>query len=130
MAEQSSLWRHTWCNGNVGTELGHIHYGLSPPPGPSTISDTSSADLGATDLPCCGNLGRAELFLSAGCVDLATDLVHRVVERARQAGSYQVGHGIPDARWVPGFFQGLSGIGYQLLRTSAPQVLPCVLAFE
>ena len=30
----------------------------------------------------------------------------------------------------PGFFQGLSGIGYQLLRLAAPSRLPSVLSFE
>ena len=130
MAEESSLWRHTWCNGNVGTELGHINYGLCPHTTPNTVSDTANADLAATDHPCCGNLGRSELLLSAGRADLASNLVNRVVERACRAGSYQMGHGIPDARWIPGFFQGLSGIGYQLLRISAPTTLPCVLAFE
>jgi hypothetical protein len=30
----------------------------------------------------------------------------------------------------PSFFQGLSGIGYQLLRLAAPERLPSVLAFE
>ncbi len=130
MTEESSLWRHTWCNGNVGTELGHISYGLGPFPGSSTVLDTANADLGTTDHPCCGNLGRAELFLSADRVDLAEDIVGRVVERASQARSYRMGKGIPDARWAPGFFQGLSGVGYQLLRIAAPNRLPCVLAFE
>ena len=129
MAEVASLWHHTWCNGSVGSELGHIHYGFGPPPMPSTVSATSRAELGMTDHPCCGNLGRAELLLSAGHKDLAVNIAEEVVQRARQAGSYQVGK-LPDSRWVPGFFQGLSGIGYQLLRISAPSRLPCVLAFE
>jgi len=29
-----------------------------------------------------------------------------------------------------GFFRGLTGVGYQLLRLSAPDVLPSVLAVE
>ncbi|MYA42776.1 MAG: type 2 lantipeptide synthetase LanM [Gemmatimonadetes bacterium] len=129
-AAESSLWRHTWCNGGVGTELGHIYYGLGPLPRSSTVLDTANADLGTTDHPCCGNLGRAELLLSADRMDLAADLVDRVVERAGRAGSYRMGNGVPDARWAPGFFQGLSGVGYQLLRIVAPSRLPCVLAFE
>lgn len=130
MAETSSHWSLTWCNGNVGTELGHMHYGLGSFPATSAVSETSIADLGTTDHPCCGNLGRAELLLSAGRADLARDLADRVVERALRTGSYGIGHGLPDARWAPGFFQGLSGIGYQLLRTAAPNRLPCILAFE
>jgi hypothetical protein len=30
----------------------------------------------------------------------------------------------------PGFFQGLPGIGYTLLRLSDPQALPSILAFD
>jgi len=30
----------------------------------------------------------------------------------------------------PSFFQGLSGIGFELLRIARPQSLPCVLAWE
>lgn len=130
MAETSSHWRHTWCNGNIGTELGHLHYGSGSFPATSAASDTTIADLGTADHPCCGNLGRAELFLSAGRASLARDIADRVVERAHRNGSYGIAHGLPDARWAPGFFQGLCGIGYQLLRTSAPDRLPCILAFE
>ena len=130
VAEAPSSWVHTWCNGNVGTELGHIRHGLGPLPASSIVPVAAKADLSTTDHPCCGNLGRAELLLSAGRADLAADLATRVIERAFLTGSYEIGHGLPDARWVPGFFQGLSGIGYQLLRMSAAEALPCLLAFE
>lgn len=130
VAEAPSSWAHTWCNGNVGTELGHIRHGLGPLPGPSMVSLAAAGELSATDHPCCGNLGRAELFLSAARADLAVDLATRVIERAYRTGSYAIGHGLPDARWAPAFFQGLSGIGYHLLRVSAPEALPCILTFE
>ena len=130
VAEAPSSWVHTWCNGNVGTELGHIRHGLGPLPASSIVPVAAKADLSTTDHPCCGNMGRAELLLSAGRADLAANLATRVIERACLTGSYEIGHGLPDARWVPGFFQGLSGIGYQLLRMSAAKALPCLLAFE
>ena len=130
VAEAPSSWVHTWCHGNVGTELGHIRHGVGPLPASSIAPVVAKADLSTTDHPCCGNLGRAELLLSAGQADLAADLATRVIDRAFLTGSYEIGHGIPDARWVPGFFQGLSGIGYQLLRMSAAEALPCLLAFE
>ena len=99
-------------------------------PSESMVSLVATGELSATDHPCCGNLGRAELFLSAARADLAVDLATRVIERAYRTGSYAIGHGLPDARWAPAFFQGLSGIGYHLLRVSAPEALPCILTFE
>ena len=30
----------------------------------------------------------------------------------------------------PGFFQGLAGIGYEMLRAASPGIVPSVLAFE
>ena len=40
------------------------------------------------------------------------------------------GRGFQVGANAPEFFQGLAGIGYQLLRASAPSVLPSVLAFD
>ena len=87
---------------------------------------------------CCGNLGRAEALLAAGrrleiagSERVAIEMGLRVAERAglrqhvRLASS---GYCYPVRD--PGFFRGLSGVGYQLLRLSAPDVLPSVLAVE
>ncbi len=53
------------------------------------------------------------------------------VQQSERHGGYRVMHGLP--RWVrnPGFYyQGISGIGYQLLRLARPKNLPVLLLWE
>ncbi|HAC62347.1 MAG TPA: hypothetical protein DCF68_02135, partial [Cyanothece sp. UBA12306] len=52
-----------------------------------------------------------------------------VVVRAKQAGGYQLFANLPNSVFNPGFFQGLSGIGYELLRLSHDD-LPSVLLWN
>jgi GNAT superfamily N-acetyltransferase len=53
------------------------------------------------------------------------------VARAREKKHFRLASsGFEYPVFDPGFFQGLSGIGYQLLRVAAPSVVPSVLAFE
>lgn len=125
----ASPWKQTWCNGTVGVALGRAAHGapLSPP----HLAGADDPALDATpDHPCCGVLGRAELLLAAGEPARAAVLAARVVARAREKGTYHISRDVPDARYSPGFFQGLSGIGYQLLRVTHPGRLPSVLAFR
>jgi lantibiotic modifying enzyme len=64
-------------------------------------------------------------------VAAALALGERVTERARAAGHFRLGPSAFEYRvFDPGFFRGLSGIGYVLLRLAAPTLLPSVLAFE
>jgi len=50
-----------------------------------------------------------------------------VVRRARARDSYVAGFA-PD--YAPALFQGLSGIGYELLRLAHPSTLPSVLTWS
>jgi lantibiotic modifying enzyme len=51
-----------------------------------------------------------------------------MIERAHAQGGYGViGQ---DAGYSPGFFQGMSGIGYALLRQAYPDRLPEVLLWD
>ena len=87
---------------------------------------------------CCGNLGRAEALLCCGlrfdapaAVASAYASGLRVVERAARRQHVRLaGAGFEYPVFDPGFFRGLSGVGYQLLRLAAPQTLPSVLGFE
>ena len=55
----------------------------------------------------------------------------QVVQRARQKGHFRLSStGFEYRVFDIGFFRGLSGIGYQLLRMAAPGRLPSVLGFE
>ncbi|HWW88985.1 MAG TPA: hypothetical protein VNZ26_35575, partial [Vicinamibacterales bacterium] len=61
----------------------------------------------------------------------ALTLAEYVTGRARAAGHFRIGVSRFEYRvFDPGFFRGLSGIGYVLLRMAAPSLLPSVLAFE
>jgi lantibiotic modifying enzyme len=79
-------------------------------------------------------MGRVEFLFTAGrklnrpeLVDAAMKLASQVVARAEEKGHYGYG---PILDFHPGFFQGASGIGYQLLRLAYPDQLPSVLLWE
>ena len=91
----------------------------------------------STDHLCCGAAGHAEILLTLGqlsgdvnAIATARTLGRRLIARARERGHFRLtasGAEYPIAD--PGFFQGLAGIGYHLLRLADPQALPAVLAF-
>jgi type 2 lantibiotic biosynthesis protein LanM len=122
-------WARTWCNGAVGVALGRAVHG--GPLDADAVDAAAAWELeAAPDHPCCGHLGPAELLLVGGRPERALALAGEVAARARAARSYRIASEIPDARLAPAFFQGVSGIGYQLLRLTHPQALPSVLAFR
>jgi type 2 lantibiotic biosynthesis protein LanM len=91
----------------------------------------------AVDHLCCGTLGRAETLFKAGQVlsrqtltESALKIATGLVERAEQRGSYRLFAGLSADIDYPGFFQGVSGIGYELLRFAYPDMLPSVLLWE
>lgn len=101
------------------------------------VRTTLADDLEGADHLCCGNLGRAELLLSAGCVLGRDDLLaearskaESVVARAATQGGFQLHSSLPNRVHMPGFFMGVSGVGYALLRTAHPDLLPAVLAWD
>jgi lantibiotic modifying enzyme len=57
-------------------------------------------------------------------------LADATVRRARRNGGYRLLPGFAAGPFVPSFFQGLSGIGYTLLRLAHPGDLPDVLVLE
>jgi type 2 lantibiotic biosynthesis protein LanM len=60
----------------------------------------------------------------------AKRLLGDMVQRAILAGGYQTVTGVPRGAFFPGFSQGLSGIGYALLRSQADSKLPCVQLWD
>jgi type 2 lantibiotic biosynthesis protein LanM len=130
-----------WCHGAAGIALGRL--------GCREIVDIAGIDgeietgLGTTrehylqdvDYLCCGNVGRMETFLVAARVTgrsewrrLAEAGAAAVVEGARHNGHYTLSVDVP-GMYNPGFFQGMAGIGYQLLRLACDE-LPAVLVWE
>ncbi len=100
----------------------------------ASIKTTKRYQLNNIDHLCCGNLGQVEFLFTAGqkllkpeLLEIATIQAMRVVTRAQQKGNFSY-H--PLLNYNPGFFQGASGIGYQLLRLAYPDQLPSVLLWE
>jgi lantibiotic modifying enzyme len=121
-------WEYTWCNGYVGVALGRAAHG-----GGLDAEVLEGLDTTVDSMPdhvCCGHMGRAELLLLSGRRDQALALTAAILERAARESSYTIARDVPDARVTPAFFQGASGIGYQLLRLAEPQRVPSVLALR
>ncbi|MCA1610163.1 MAG: type 2 lantipeptide synthetase LanM family protein [Acidobacteria bacterium] len=138
------VFMKAWCHGAPGIALARAGM-LARSPDPSlsgelerAMSAALATGLLSTDHLCCGNAGLAEIFLAAGqaagrddwrrAADLRiAALLHAAIAR----GSFRLeNEGNDSAPADPGFFRGLSGIGYALLRSAAPDFLPCVLLFE
>lgn len=132
-----------WCHGAAGIGLGRLGaLGLAALPGIEreieiALQTTQSHGLDAGDHLCCGNLGRAEVLLVGAqrCSrsDWHQGALHNttnVVARAKRIGSYQMFTNLTSSVFHPSFFRGTAGIGYQLLRLSAPEQLPSVLLWE
>jgi class II lanthipeptide synthase len=131
-----------WCHGAAGISLalapefqrtGQWADRLS-----TALHVTASAAAHQAEHLCCGNMGRAETLLTAGricgrpeAVDGSRQILRHVMRRAASRGHFRLSASPFEYRvFDPGFFRGLSGIGYQFLRTAAPDRLPSVLSFE
>jgi len=86
---------------------------------------------------CCGNLGRIEAIFSMGrqlkrpdLIQYALQAASLVVGNAAEKGGYQYASFLPRSMFAASFFQGGSGIGYELLRLTHPDILPNVLIWE
>jgi lantibiotic modifying enzyme len=84
---------------------------------------------------CCGTLGRIETLFAAARADadarLAAEAEARldaVIIAAERRGAYRWIQG-PDAENL-GLFQGVAGLGYQILRLDYPERVPSVLAWD
>jgi type 2 lantibiotic biosynthesis protein LanM len=132
-----------WCHGAPGIALSAIEAAAARP-SPAIVHGIESAmrsvaqwQPASADHVCCGALGRAEVLLVAGeqlgrgdAITAARALAARVVERARRRGHFRLSGAGTDYRvFDPGFFQGVSGIGYELLRLARPSGLPSVIGF-
>jgi lantibiotic modifying enzyme len=102
------------------------------------MNTTTKLPGNAGDHLCCGNVGRCDVLFTAGrqlenpaAVDAAKAIAAKAQRNAIRRGRFQlVSSGYEHVVFEPGFFQGLSGIGYELLRLAAPSRLPSILAFE
>ncbi|MUG95826.1 type 2 lantipeptide synthetase LanM [Scytonema sp. UIC 10036] len=142
-AEQQQKFMVSWCHGASGIGLARL--------GSLSILETDEIyqeiemALQATqkyswqdvDHLCCGNFGRIEVLLVASqklsrpCLQSqAHKQASWVVNRAKQAGGYKLFANLPNHVFNPSFFQGIAGIGYELLRLAYPEILPSVLLWD
>lgn len=133
----------TWCHGAPGISLGRLG-GLAIDRSELTLKNVQAAlqttlktGLQNIDHLCCGNMGRCEVMLVAAqkldhsqWFQAPQELATQVVQRAKKRGYYQIFDNMSDSVFSPCFFQGVAGIGYQLLRLADPIALPSVLLWE
>ncbi len=101
------------------------------------VKTTTTAGMQPIDHLCCGNLGRIETLLTAAQRLDRADL-HQTVKlqlanllnRAQQGGGFYLFPHLPQTVFNPGFFQGLSGIGYTMLRVAKPGRYPSLLLWQ
>jgi type 2 lantibiotic biosynthesis protein LanM len=139
--EPAYQWQ--WCHGAPGIGLarlgglGVLDTGQVREDIELAVQTTLDFGVQGVDHPCCGNLGRAELLLSAGqrlarpeLEEAARANAWRAVSRAERTGGFVLHPMLPRQVDNPGFFQGTAGIGYQFLRLARPNLLPSVLLWE
>jgi type 2 lantibiotic biosynthesis protein LanM len=120
----------TWCNGSIGAAFGDLS-NISV----STRTVGECVDGGFyVDHVCCGLFGAVELLIESSQearnnapMEQARKLVARRLEGDTMRWVVIPGqtHVVPQ----PGFFQGVAGIGYSLLRLDRASELPCIMTF-
>ncbi|MBN1219843.1 MAG: type 2 lantipeptide synthetase LanM family protein [Anaerolineae bacterium] len=132
----------TWCRGAVGLGLARLG-GLAALDTPEirqeidlALQVTLKIDPSAEDHLCCGNFGRLELLVVAAqslarpdLLDVARQQAAQLLVRANERDGFCLFSGPAGNVYHPGFFRGMAGIGYQLLRLAYPDVLPSVLVW-
>lgn len=142
--EASAVLMTAWCYGAPGIGLARA-LGAEALLDDDTLEEiqvametTAAAAPSRLDHLCCGNMGRSEALLTMGrrrqdanavaaAAAVATRLAERVCAERRFGARTE---GFEHRTFHPGFFRGLAGVGYQLLRTAAPSRLPSILGFE
>ena len=133
----------SWCHGAPGIAIGrlatrHIYNSETQKTDISVaLGTTMKTGMMNADHLCCGNLGRAEVLFYAGRASKDSGLMNMAygravqsIERAHTNGSFNLFHQNGAHFFNPGFFQGLSGIGYELLRLGSGGTIPSILVFE
>jgi len=141
--EESTEFRLSWCHGAPGIGLARLG-GLAMLDTPQVRQDIENAlqstkTIFSADLDhlCCGVMGRVEMLLTAGNAlkrpdlnDFARrDAAWLMLEAQRKHG-YTLFPNLPESVNHFGLFQGITGIGYEMLRLAHPDQLPSVLLWN
>lgn len=141
--DDQPTFANSWCHGASGIGLARL--------GSLKILDTEEIrreidnalqitqkmNLQGVDHLCCGHFGRIELFLMASLslqrnnlLEVAQKYAKCVIQNSKNTGSFHLLYGEFNSIYLSSFFQGTSGIGYELLRLAYPTKLPSVLLWE
>lgn len=132
-----------WCHGATGIGLGRLGI-INIDSDPMILDEveialekTQNYQEKSVDHLCCGNFGRLELLLTAGqilkrpqLIETARQKATYLVQLAQQNQGYQLLGNVSSVAYHPGFFQGTSGIIYQLLRLAYPEQFPVILLWR
>jgi lantibiotic modifying enzyme len=101
------------------------------------LQTTQQMGITGPDHLCCGTCGRIELLLTASrylerpeLASVAGDWLGQILERAQQRGVFLMNPSLPAGVLHPQFFQGVTGLGYTMLRMAHPDTLPSVLLWQ
>jgi len=134
----------SWCHGAPGIGLARLYSSKLYPDAKMTkeihiaLKTTEKHLLGGIDHLCCGNFGRLAILWDAGIV-LKNKKLQEIVlketalqlKKFAKTGKFTLYLGLSDQMESPSLMQGLSGIGYFLLRlTEKGKSLPEVLILE
>lgn len=135
-----------WCHGAPGiglARLASIHLSNDPSSVNTDIANAirttqkAARSMTSRDHVCCGNMGLADMLLyfalktgEQSLVSESAELTAKVILAAEKRGHFNILLGSGDNFANPGFFQGIAGIGYSLLRQAFPDKFPCILIFE
>lgn len=147
--DRSRVIADKWCHGSAG--LGLAKMGALETFGDEAVrgeidavidealaksEDDAALDDGVDDA-CCGHIGSVEVLLAAAeklgrddCLAGARRLGERMLRRAEEEGGYRLSSARGRDVFAPAFFQGISGVGYHMLRLAEPGRLPSVLSLE
>lgn len=135
-------WPNQWCHGATGIGLGRAaNLKFSAEKSADLETDMSNAVLNVStnwpqhvDTLCCGTLGTIEFLAEAGTLlnrdalgQLSDQRLAEIIAQKEIQGGYAWNAG--STAFNLGFFRGLSGVGYTIMRRLNPK-LPNVLIFE
>lgn len=140
--EGQPKFQSSWCHGAPGIglarlgSLGVLNTDIIQQEIEIALETTLRQSYCTSDHLCCGNFGRVALLTTASetlarpeLLTLARGQAGWIIARAVEAGSYRLFLNIPNELNLS-FFQGIAGIGYQLLRLAQPELLPEVLLWQ
>jgi type 2 lantibiotic biosynthesis protein LanM len=142
-SSSSRYLKRSWCHGSPGiilSRLGNFKFFRDQEVTEEieiALNYLKRLGLQTNDTLCCGNFGKIEALLVAAIILERPDLLETsrqwskiLIQRAKESGSFCLFANLPRSIYNPGFFQGVAGIGYELLRLSYPNLLPSVLLWE